>query len=186
MATKQAVKVLKAFNRNLDGQMVVGHPKHSDFRGRYILLSQEAAASLVDRGLAEEIDAQTYHAALARYEDGRDDEDRPLADDVRLRRTGGAGANRDQDKAKVTMSIKRLEELAAKRGVDISEARNNKERVALINGAGPGGDAGDETDRGRLASMTTNSTNHPPGSDGHGAGLASVDDAAPTGGAGAT
>lgn len=205
MATKQAVKATKPFNRNLDDQMIVGHPTHRNFHGRYLLLSTAAASALVGMGLVEEIDRAEYDERLRNWENGdgfdlpktkakdrdpvtprSDLRSRPKADEVRKARTGGQADGAVTPS--VTMSVADLRGIAAARSLDMAKfdaIKGNRDRVAFINAAPVKEGTGDETDAGRVAAMTADSTNHPPGESPHtGAGLASADDAAPAGGGG--
>jgi len=47
------MKALAAFNRNLDGQMIVGNPDHPDANGRFVFVTEESAVKLEGESLAE-------------------------------------------------------------------------------------------------------------------------------------
>lgn len=200
MPQKQPMRALKPFNRNLDGGMIVGHPRHRSFAGRYPLVSAAAADELERRQVAEKIswvdytDAESAYNEAGGFVDGDAAPaapktgigDRPKASQVRQQQTGDAGggeANLDGE-PKVNMSKARLREIAGARKIDLAAfdaARTNADRVKLIK-AGP--------DAGRVAGMSTASTNHPAGQGPNAdpptvagtAGLATAEDAAPTGG----
>jgi hypothetical protein len=195
MARKQPVEALKVFNRNLDGQMIVGNPRSRSFDTRYPVVSPEAAETLVGAGLAKPIDFADYQRRQSAFEDGElDDQDegerrpaaapRRQATDVRRDRVTGGDAQGGTE-PKITMSKAALREIAGKRSIDLDAfdaAKNNAERVALINAGGhPRGDDKD----GRIAGSTADTTNHPANSTPHADGIGAQEDAAPTGGGGA-
>lgn len=173
MTTKVAVEATKPFNRNLEGRMVTGHPKHPDPRGRYHLLSASSAIALVDAGVAKPMTREAYDKAM-READG--DADRPEASEIRNIRTEAAGGGTNTGgtgdapvKAKVTMSNEVLDALAAERKIDISGARTRGEKARLINGGGaPSGDGkSDVTTAGATGNLSDASTNHPGASSPH-------------------
>lgn len=174
MTAKVAVQAVKGFNRNLDGQMVTGHPKHPDPRGRYLLLSATSALSLVDAGLAKEMTRAAYDKAMREAEGVQDDEPVQAADvrNIRTEAAGGGtntgGGGKTLVKARVTMSNEALDALAAERGVDVSGAKSRGEKAKLINGRTPTGDGkSDVTTAGAVGNLSDGSTNHPGASSPH-------------------
>lgn len=172
MTAKVAVQAEKGFNRNLEGQMVTGHPKHPDVHGRFLLLSATAAAALVERGDAKTITRAAYDKAI-RDADGVEEE-RESAGDVRTLRTEAAGGGtntgggKPRVRARVTMSNEMLDGLAEDAGVDVSKAKSRSEKVKLINGDKVSGDGkSDVQTPGVVGNLTEGSTNHPDASSPH-------------------
>lgn len=66
---KIRMAVLEPFNRNLDGQMVGGHPRHPDPESRFVHVSEASAVELENAGLAKRY--STLDEAL----DARDEDD---------------------------------------------------------------------------------------------------------------
>lgn len=184
--SKVAVQVTREFNRNLEGQMIVGHPEHPDIKGRFMLLSATAAASLVGDDVAKEIPRRTYDAAMREAEGEDADGDGPVAGtretnrgqdagDVRVRTTEAVDGSRNTNagvdrrtRAKPTMSNAMLDGLADELGVDVSRARSRAEKVRLINGTA--GSKPQETDverAGATGNLSAGSTNHDPRSSPH-------------------
>jgi len=64
---------IAAFSRNIDGQIVVGHPEHPEFRARYFQVSKDGLSMLVEEGQAREISRQHYRAAQDAFDAGEID-----------------------------------------------------------------------------------------------------------------
>lgn len=118
---KTWIKAEKQFSRRIGAQMVVGHPKHPDPRGRVAEVDDnEALNRLVTGGYAKRISKAEYQRAL---EGGA-----VSAGDNMIAQVGGKAP-----KASVTMTDGQLAQLADQRGVDISKATSRQEVVKLIN-----------------------------------------------------
>lgn len=95
---KIRMKVLEPFSRNLDGQIVTGDPKHPDEDGRFVHVSEAAAAALETAKLAkpyslkDEAREEVLGEDDGKHEEDEDeDEDEEHVPDVAATSAAGAG-----------------------------------------------------------------------------------------------
>ena len=152
---KVRMKVLEAFNRNLDGQMVSGHPDHPMPEHRFVHVSETSAAILERDKVAERYSFLDEARELSELgiDPGTDEDDGP---DVGSQGTsqGASGGSQDADTTgtkRGTQSSQKIREsrTAGKPTNSRRSAKRTKDGDTVKGGVQAGG------------RDTTSTTNHP-------------------------
>lgn len=151
MAKKVYLETVAPFTRRIGDNLVVGHPKHRDPRGRFHEVDEgPAAAALIASGKVKPTTRQKFLDAV-----GELDAD---AGQVRIDQLAGKRGN-----VSITMSNEALAREAQERGVDISKAKSRNDVVKLINGhkTDVSSEAEAELPTQTAGRDTADTTNHP-------------------------
>lgn len=173
---KKFFRVEREFTKTVNRQMVVGHPKHRDPRGRVLTLDESAEVDgLIDAGRIKEISEKEYRKELGG--------ERQDAGEARVSK-----AATGTQKLSATASDLQVRHVADELQVDVSKAKNRNERIKLVNAQidknASEEVSGDDTESraSRVATLTENSTLQPPAPAVLGAEpIVAAEDAAPTG-----